>query len=251
VEIAYGANGRFAPTCLRFRKAVESGELMVEDYTNYQMCLRFKAGAMGVPYLPVKSGMGTDIVNQWGFDADLRRRDPRLPDQKLLVQNDPFSKGAKAPLVLVPAINPDVSILHVQQADTRGTVRITGLTFADVEQAFASKHVIVTCEELLAPEVLQAEPDRNQIPFFVVDAVVHLPFGAHPAACFGYYDYDSQHLKLYNRMAADEKKFSTYLEKYIFSVTSHQDYLEKIGQKALDCIKAVPPYGYALGVKRK
>ena len=85
VEIAYGANGRFAPTCVRFRKAVEKGELLIEDYTNYQMTLRFQAGAMGVPFLPVKSGMGTDIVKKWGFNSEMRRKNPRLPDHKLLV----------------------------------------------------------------------------------------------------------------------------------------------------------------------
>jgi glutaconate CoA-transferase subunit A len=251
VEIAYGANGRFAPTCVRFRKAAESGKIMVEDYTNYQMTLRFKAGAMGVPYLPVRSGMGTDIVNKWGFNEEMRQQDPRLPNQKLLIQNNPFAQGNNEPLVLVPAIHPDVTLLHVQQADTRGTVRISGLTFADVEQALASKHVIVTCEELLEPEKLQSQPERNQIPFFVVDAVVQLPFGAHPSACYEFYDYDNRHLKLYYRMAADDKAFSTYLEKYVFSISSHPEYLKKIGRRALDRIKATPPHGYAQGLNRK
>ena len=94
VEIAYGANGRFAPTCVRFRKAVERGELLVEDYTNYQMTLRFQAGAMGVPFLPVRSGMGTDIVKRWGFDAEMRRRDARLPNLKL-VESDLLSCSLK------------------------------------------------------------------------------------------------------------------------------------------------------------
>jgi glutaconate CoA-transferase subunit A len=174
-----------------------------------------------------------------------------LPDQKLLIQNNPFSDGKDEPLVLVPAIHPDVTMLHVQKADTRGTVRISGLTFADVEQAFASKRVIVTCEELLEPEELLTNPEYNQIPFFAVDAVVHLPFGAHPAACFGYYDYDNRHLELYNRMAGDDRTLSIYLEKYVFSTTSHKHYLKKIGQPSLDRIKAVPPYGYTPGLKRK
>ena len=233
VEIAYGANGRFAPTCVRFRKAVERGELLVEDYSNYQMTLRFQAGAMGVPFLPVKSGMGTDIVKKWGFSAEMRRKEPGLPNQKLLVQNNPFAGDDREP-----------------QADTQGTVRINGLTFADVEQARAAKHVIITCEELVDPGVLRTEPDRNQIPFFAVDAVVHVPHGAHPCACYGCYDYDAQHLNLYRKMALDDETFAAYLDEFVLAVNSHEEYLDKIGSEVLECIRAVPPFGYAPGLKR-
>jgi glutaconate CoA-transferase subunit A len=251
VEIAYGANGRFAPTCVCFRRWVERGELLVEDYSNYQMTLRFLAGAMGVPFLPVRSGMGTDIVERWGFDADMRCGDARLPNHKLVVLDNPFADGTPEPLVLVPAINPDVTVIHAQQADTQGTVRVAGLTFADVEQVRAARHVIVTCEELVEPEVLRAEPDRNQIPFFVVDAVVHVPFGAHPTACYGFYDYDARHLHEYRAAAADEAAFSTYLEKYVSGVDGHAEYLETIGAEALECIRAVPPFGYAPELARR
>jgi len=267
VELAYGANGRFAPTCVRFRKAVERGELLVEDYTNYQMTLRFLAGAMGVPFLPVRSGMGTDIVRRWGFDAEMRRRDARLPNRKLVVLDDPFVEGETSasprpetrpegsvepsqPVVLVPAINPDVTVIHAQQVDTQGTVRIAGLTFADVEQARAARRVIVTCEELVEPEVLRAEPDRNHIPFFAVDAVVHVPHGAHPTACYGFYDYDAQHLNAYRAAAADEVQFAAYLEEYVYGVDGQAEYLDKIGAEALERIRAVPPFGYAPGLVR-
>ena len=251
VEIAYGANGRFAPTCLCFRRMVERGELLVEDYTNYQMTLRFLAGAMGVPFLPVRSGMGTDIVKRWGFDAEMRSRDPRLPSRKLVVLDNPFAEGSPEPIVLVPAINPDVTVIHAQQADTQGTVRMAGLTFADVEQAQAARCVIVTCEELVEPEVLRAEPDRNQIPFFAVDAVVHVPFGAHPTACYGFYDYDAHHLHEYRAAAADEAQFAAYLDQYVYGVGGHTEYLERIGAAALERIRAVPPFGYAPGLARK
>ena len=250
VEIAYGANGRFAPTCLCFRRMVERSELLVEDYTNYQMTLRFLAGAMGVPFLPVRSGMGTDIVNRWGFDAAMRRSDPRLASRKLVVLDDPFAEGSPEPVVLVPAINPDVTVIHVQQADTQGTVRIAGLTFADVEQARAARHVIVTCEELVDPDYLRAEPDRNQIPFFAVDAVVHVPFGAHPTACYGFYDYDAQHLHEYRAAAADDAHLAAYLDRYVYGVEGHAGYLGTIGTEALERIRAVAPYGYAPGLAR-
>jgi glutaconate CoA-transferase subunit A len=141
-------------------------------------------------------------------------------------------------------------VIHAQQADTQGTVRIAGLTFADVEQARAARHVIVTCEELVEPEVLRTEPDRNQIPFFAVDAVVHVPYGAHPTACYGFYDYDAQHLNAYRTAAADEAQFAAYLDEYVVGVDGHAEYLEKIGAEALERIRAVPPFGYAPGLAR-
>ena len=112
-----------------------------------------------------------------------------------MVLDDPFAVDSPEPLVLVPAINPDVTVIHAQQADTQGTVRIAGLTFADVEQARAARHVIVTCEELVEPEVLCAEPDRNYIPFVAVDAVVGIlgaaqvdRYGNLNSTCIGSYE---------------------------------------------------------------
>lgn len=93
-------------------------------------------------------------------------------------------------VILVPAINVAVSIIHAQQATTEGTVRIYGQSFGDVQQALCARKLIITCEEVVEPEVLRNEPERNQIPFCRVDHLVHVPFGAHPCACSNYYDYD-------------------------------------------------------------
>jgi glutaconate CoA-transferase subunit A len=98
---------------------------------------------------------------------------------------------------------------------------------------------------------LRAEPDRNQIPFFAVDAVVHVPFGAHPTACYRFYDYDAHHLHEYQAAAADEAQFAAYLDKYVYGVGGHTEYLERIGAGALERIQAVPPFGYAPGLTRK
>ena len=252
LEIAYGGNGRFAPTCIRFRRAVEAGELAVEDYSNYQMTLRFAAGAMGVPFLPVRSGLGTDIVAKWGFGSEMRRTDPRLPDRKLCVIDNPFGGWAQASkLVLVPAINPDVTILHVHCADRTGTVRIHGLPFADVEQARAARQVIVTCEELADDDRLRDEPGANQLPFFCVDAVVHLPMGAYPTACYGFYDYDPSYLNAYRDQARDESLYRDYLQRCIFGVKDHQAFLDLQDTGQLERIKADPIKGYAMGLDRK
>ncbi len=252
IEIAYGGNGKFAPTCIRFRKAVQENTITVEDYTNYQMTLRFLAGSMGVPYLPTKSALGTDIIQSWGFSKDLRKADKKLPNKKLVVQGNPFGNWGDTPkLVLVPAINPDVTILHVQTADRRGTCRMTGLTFADVEQAKAAKNLMITCEELVDTGALTESPHQNQIPFIHVDAVVHVPFGAYPTACYHWYDYDPVYLNDYARMAKDDRTYSEYLERFIYSVENHQAFIQKIGEDRLATIKANERTGYALNLSRR
>jgi glutaconate CoA-transferase subunit A len=252
LEIAYAGSGRFAPTCARFRKAVQEGTLLVEDYSNYQMTLRFLAGAMGVPFLPTRSGLGTDIIEKWGFAPARRQADAKLPDKKLVVLDNPFGNWAEvSKLLLVPAINPDVTIVHVQSCDRQGTARIEGLTFADVEQVRSARHVIITCEELVDTAQLRAESDRNQIPFICVDAVVPIPYGAYPTACYRYYDYDPIYLNYYRQMAEDEGRYQDYLQEFVYGVTSHEDLLEKVGRERTDRIKADPRTGYAVNLDRR
>ena len=242
LEIAYGANGRFATTCARFRKAVENGQITIEDYSNYQITLRFKAGAMGVPYLPTRSGLGSDIISRWGFSEEFRQSQSALPNKKLIVGSDPF--GSNDSLVLVPAINPDVTLLHVHQASDDGIARIEGLSFSDIEQAQASKHVIISCEELVPSEDLRKQPWLNCFPHTIVDAVVHQPYGAHPTACYHRYDYDSEHLLQYRDLAKDDYQFEDYLQTHITGVGNFTEYLASIGQETLDNIRASPVFGY-------
>jgi len=251
LEIAYGGSGRFAPTCIRFKKAVQEGTIAVEDYSNFQMTLRFLAGALGVPFLPTRSGMGSDILARWGFSVETRSSDPKLPDKKAVVMDNPFGDWAETTkVVLVPAIRPDVTIIHAQKAAIDGTVRINGLTFADVEQAKAAEHVIVTCEEVTAPDDLRDNADLNTLPPFCVDAVCHVPLGAYPTACYGYYDYDPKYLKEYAAFAREEDAFRGYMEKYIFGTDSHEHFLALIDSEQLERIKADPRTGYAPNLDR-
>jgi len=149
LEIAYGGSGKFASTCIRFKKAVQEKKIKIEDYSNYQMSLRFLAGSMGIAFLPTRSSLGTDIINKWGFSSQFRQENSRLPDQKLIEMENPFENWCDTKkVVLVPAINPDVTIIHVQKADFQGNCRIDGLPFVDVEQAKAAENLIITCEEL-------------------------------------------------------------------------------------------------------
>ncbi len=252
IEIAYAGSGRFAPTCVRFKKAVQEGAILVEDYSNYQMTLRFTAGAMGVPFLPTRSSLGTDLAAKWGFSEGLRQKNPAMPDKKLTIMDNPFGAWGKTPrVVLVPAINPDVTIIHAQKADPKGTVRIEGLTFADVEQAKSARHVIVTCEEIVESDALRDNPDLNQIPFFRVDAVVHVPHGAYPTACYKYYDYDPVYLTEYREHAREDDLHRQYLETRVHGVKNHSELLELAGRERLDKIAADPRTGYAKGLERK
>jgi glutaconate CoA-transferase subunit A len=252
LEIAYAGSGRFAPTCIRFRKAVEAGSITVEDYSNYQMTLRFLAGAMGVPFLPTRSALGTDIVNKWGFSSSSRESDPKLPNRKMVVMDNPFGDWGQATrLVLVPAIQPDITILHVQQADPQGTVRIDGLSFTDVEQAKSARHVVVTCEQLVTADRLREAPDRNQIPFFCVDAVVPVPMGAYPTACYRHYDYDPLYLNKYRQAAMDDDRYRQYLQDFVFGVQNHEALLDLVGREQIARIQADPRTGYAVGLDRR
>ncbi len=251
IEIAYAGTGRFAPTCIRFRKAVESGAVLFEDYSNYQMTLRFMAGAMGVPFLPTRSGFGTDIMERWGFSEELRRADERLPERKMVVMENPFGSWADTErVVLVPAIRPDVTVIHAQKAGRDGTARIEGLAFADVEQAKAARHVIVTCEELMPGDELRAHPEQNQIPGLIVDAVVPVPHGAYPTACYRCYDYDPQFLNDYRTAATDDGRFAAYLEEWVFRHGDHAGRMARVAPERMAAIKADPRTGYAAGLAR-
>jgi glutaconate CoA-transferase subunit A len=252
LEIAYGGAGKFASTCIRFRKAIEQNKIRVEDYSNYQMTLRFLAGSMGIPFLPTRSSLGTDIIEKWGFPIEFRQENSRLPDKKLVVVDNPFDDWCDTKkVVLVPAINPDVTIIHVQKADFLGNCRIDGLPFADVEQAKAARTLVITCEELLDDDYLKNNPDRNQIPFIHADAVVHIPYGAYPTACYRYYDYDPVYLKAYAKKAQDDTRYFSYIEENILKHQTHSDLLDSIGRKRLEMIAADKNRGYAKHMDRR
>lgn len=254
VEAAYCGNGRFAPTCICFRRACRDGEILVEDYTNHQMALRFLAGSMGVPFLPAMSSAGTDILHQQGFDKEVRNSDPAIPPAKLEVMDDPFARpGAVADrVVLVPAVNPDVTLIHAQKADMYGYTVIEGLTFSDAEQVKAAKKVIVTCEEIVGVESLKKRPQSVAIPGFCVDAVVEVPFGAYPTACYRYYDYDPVFLEWYRKTAAEAETFSDYVNGFIHGTGDHDEYMEKtLAGKGTSVLLADPDKGYSVRIKRK
>ena len=194
------------------RTYCESGRLDFEEWSHMAISLRFKAGAMGVPYLPTFSMLGSDLI----------KRD-------LVKESEcPFT-GEK--LCLVPALFPDVAIIHVQKADQYGNAQIEGLPFIDREIAYSSARVILTAEKIVDSEYFRNNPADNSIPFFCVDAVVEAPYGSFPGECMGLYDPDFQHIDDYvksvdaNGVAAVQE----YIDKYIIQTGSHEGYLELLG----------------------
>lgn len=198
------------------RRAVEKGDLTVEDLSYYAAACRFMAAAIGVPFLPTKSMLGSDMLRHTWLEEG----------NKFRIMECPFS-GEK--VVLVPALKPDVAVIHAQHADEDGNVQMLGPTALADEQARASRKVIVTVEKIVSKAVTRSRPELTIIPSFIVDAIVEVPYGAHPTSLYACYDYDIDHLKYAFEQSRDEEKFKRYLDEFVYGVDSHIGYLKRIG----------------------
>lgn len=248
LEGAYLADGVFAPIAPNWRRFVETGRVEFEDYSNAAMMARFTAGAMGLPFLPTKSMLGTDLLVKEGLTPE-RRKDTGVSRKKAVTIECPFT-GEQ--VVLVPAVRTDFCLLHVQKASAQGLLRIDGQEFLDVQQALAAKTVIATCEELVDDEELRREPERNRIPSFAVHVVIPVRFGSHPHSVHNYYDYDPEHLVLYDRAAQSDEAFAQYLERFVFGPADYAEYLEAIGgQEQLARLQPRSGLGYNPELRRK
>jgi glutaconate CoA-transferase subunit A len=250
VELAYEADEAFNTIGPRWRLAVQNGAIEWEDYSNFSMVARFTAGAMGIPFLPVRSLLGSDVLERQALTDAQRSADPRTSPRKLHVMESPFHSGDR--VVLVPAIHTEFCVIHVQKATANGLVRIEGQSFADVQQALCAETVIVSAEKIVEEAELRREPERNQIPYFAVTHVCHVPYGAHPYAVFNVYDYDPLQLKRYHDSAESDAGFGKYLAEFVTGVSSHEEYLQAVGGKArLESLGADPEYGYRPDLKRR
>ena len=203
-------------TAFRWRKAIEDGRLEVEDFSHLAMVSRFLAAALGLPFMPSKSLLGTDMLKK-------RRSNGGKPFE--LIDN-PWNAGE--PVVLLPACSPDVSIVHVQKADEMGNVIIEGFTTHEPEMIKASKAVIVSCEELISTDAIRRDPDRTTIPYLFVNAVVEQPWGAYPTSTYKYYEHDEEHLRHYQSCARPGgEAYQEYLQEFIYGCATFDDHLEK------------------------
>ena len=250
VEAAYVADEAFGTIGPRWRQVIQRGDIEWEDYSNFAMVSRFTAGAMGLPFMPTRSLLGSDVLAKDLLSPEQRAADPRTASKKAHVMASPFDPDDQ--VVLLPAIHTDFTVLHVQKATPSGVIRIEGQTFADFEQALCADVLIVTAEEIVPEETLRLEAERNRVPYFAVHHVCHVPFGAHPFAVYRYYDYDPWQLKRYHAAAANDATFQEYLDTYVYSVPDHASYLTAIGGPArLSALQADPILGYSPTMPRR
>ncbi|MBA7545967.1 3-oxoadipate CoA-transferase subunit A [subsurface metagenome] len=198
-----------------FRCLSENGAIEIDDYTNYGMAARFKTGAMGVPFLPVRDHGGSDM---------------ELVNRGKMIKC-PFTGEH---IYLVPACHPDVAFIHVQAADKFGNCRIFGPECTCPEIAFASSCTIVTAEEIIPTESIRRYPNLTGIPFLAVDAVIHQPYGGYPGACYGFYWFDQEHKEIFRnigeefRLTGRKDKIEEYYNKYIFGCETFDGFLNKV-----------------------
>ncbi|MGH9563130.1 MAG: CoA transferase subunit A [Terracidiphilus sp.] len=227
-----GSLDRFGPVhCVN--RARETKSLQCEDYTSLSICFRYLAGALGISFIPIKSLLASEVLErlETGPGAESVKR-----------STCPFT-GEE--YVLLSALTPDVSFVHVQIADGQGNCQISGPRWENEEQAKAARRLVVVAEEIVSTEYIQRAPERTIIPGHRVEAVIHQPFGAAPTAVFGCYDYDAEHLRTYVDHARDPQRFNEYLRRYVFDCRDHWEYLEKLGgMKRMEDLVADPILGY-------
>jgi glutaconate CoA-transferase subunit A len=204
------------------RAQIEKGKLECEEYSHFGMISRLQAGAAGLPFMPMNLTGATD----------LERANPLIRRV-----TDPYS-GRE--VITVPALNPDVAIIHVQRADQDGNAHLWGIVGEQKEVAFASKRVILTAEEIVAGEVIRSDPNRTLIPGFIVSAVCHVPYAAHPSYAQGYYDRDNEFYVNWDPLSESEEKVKAYLDEWVYNIKDRNEYWEKLGDVTHRRLKVKP-----------
>ena len=194
----------------QFRRAVEDGDVDVENHSNFSLSLALQAAAMGVPYLPTRSLLGSDIF----AESDAFRH-----------QEDPFTGDD---LALVPAISPDWTIVHAQRADEYGNTHFWGNEGVIEPAVGAAENVLVTVEEIVDESVIKSDPSRVAITHDQVSAVVECPFGAHPASLTGYYNRDNDYFLDYGEQTRTAEEFDAWASEWIYGPTDREEYLDKV-----------------------
>lgn len=194
-------------------RALSDGAVTAAEYSALALTLRLHAGALGLPFVPTRSLLGSELLP------------PLLDTGEAREHTDPFTG---TPVLLLASLRPDVTVVHADVADEYGNATLSGPTWSLRETALAAETVLVTCEELVAPGTLA--PDAVRIPGALVTAVAHAPHGAHPTSVHGHYDYDRAHLEAYVRTTSEGAKgFAGYLEEFVHAVRGHDQYVAAVG----------------------
>ena len=195
------------------RAELEAGRLEWDEYSHFGMISRLQAGATGLPFMPMNPTAA----------GDLERANPNYR-----TVTDPYSGQ---PVVVVPALKPDVAIVHVQRADADGNAHIWGIIGEQKEAAFAAERVILTAEEIVDEAVIRSDPNRTLIPGFVVDAVCHVPYCSHPSYTQGYYDRDNEFYLEWDKISSSPQATQAYLDEWVYGVKDRAEYWQKLGAK--------------------
>lgn len=206
------------------RTALEKGELEWEEYSHFGMITRLQAGASGLPFLPMKQTGAED-----------------LEKANLLIKRIPDPYGGKD-VIVVPALNPDVAIVHVQRADKNGNAHLWGIIGEQKEAAFAAKKVILTAEEIVDESAIRSDPNRTMIPSNIVDAVCHVSFACHPSYSQGYYDRDNEFYLAWDKISESQENVKKYLDEWVYGVRDRNAYWKKLGEKTQKRLKVKPSY---------
>jgi glutaconate CoA-transferase subunit A len=204
------------------RRRIEDADpapLEVEEYSHFGMVSRYTAGAMNLPFFPLRSYFESDLPN---VNPHIRRIE------------SPYGDG---PVYAVPPLRPDVAIIHAQRADAAGDTQVWGLLGCQKEAAFAAERLIVVVEELVDESVVRADPNRTIIPGLIVDAVVVEPLGAHPSYAQGYYDRDNHFYLEWDAISRDAATFDAWLQEYVYGVADRSDYMARLGDAARERIR--------------
>jgi glutaconate CoA-transferase subunit A len=195
------------------RHHVETGKAQFEEWSHLAMGMRLRAGAMGVPFMPIRPMLGSDVRKE---RPEAREMDCPFTGEKLL---------------LVPALNPDVALIHVQRCDTYGNAQIDGLQFIDIDLAMAANKVILSTERVVSNDQIRRSPDQTKIPFFTVDAIVEVPFGCAPHECYGVYEPMIKHMEYYVGLANKDPVagMRDYLDRFVYGPKSWMEFLDLIG----------------------
>ncbi len=195
------------------RSAIETGRVEWEEYSHFSMISRLQAGAAGLPFLPMNPTAAMDLERT-------------NPNYRRVV--DPYS-GQE--VVVVPALHPDVAVIHVQRADARGNAHLWGIIGEQKEAAFAARRVILTAEEIVGEDVIRSDPNRTLIPEFIVSAVCHVPYCAHPSYTQGYYDRDNEFYLDWDLRSESPEEIKAYLDEWVYGLPGRAEYWEKLGEE--------------------
>lgn len=228
--------------CQNFGRAVKEGSIVVVEAGHLEMVFGLAAGAMGIPFIPSRASLGSDILNpdytEFSKLKKIARNKEKFPSDRKISMEDPFWGGKHA---LTSAIEPDVAIIHAQLAGPEGTVRVTGPLGSDLDAVRAADRVIVTCERLVPEEFLRRTPHYNTFASTEVDYVVEVPWGSHPGSVYDCYDLDPRFLKDYQKASQTKEGADAWIEEWVLDLNNHYEYLEKLGIKRLEQLKVKDP----------